>query len=72
MKDTNKKKGRLITFMGAPSSGKSTLASQVHTELKKLGKNSVFVGEAATDFIAECGKPHTPSDQLVIFYKQLE
>lgn len=73
MKNTHSKhKGKLITFIGAPSSGKSTLASQVHTEMKKLGKNSVFVGEAATDFIAEYGTPNSPSDQMVIFYKQLE
>ena len=57
--------------MGAPSSGKSTLASDVHTQLKKTGKNSVFIGEAATDYIAEYGVPDSPIDQLVIFYKQL-
>lgn len=61
---------KLITFIGAPASGKSTLASSVHTELKKLGKNSIFVSEAATDFIAEWGVPNDPQDQLVIFYKQ--
>ena len=33
-------KSKLITFIGAPASGKSTLATDVHTELKKLGKNS--------------------------------
>lgn len=64
-------KGKLITFMGAPASGKSTLASAVHTELKRRGLNSIFVGEAATDYIAEYGVPSTPSDQMVIFYKQL-
>jgi nicotinamide riboside kinase len=57
--------------MGAPASGKSTLASAVHTELKRRGLNSIFVGEAATDYIAEYGIPTTPSDQMVIFYKQL-
>ncbi len=57
--------------MGAPASGKSTLASAVHTELKRRGLNSIFVGEAATDYIAEYGVPSTPSDQMVIFYKQL-
>jgi nicotinamide riboside kinase len=62
---------KLITFIGAPSSGKSTLATDVHTELKKLGKNSIFVPEVATDYIAEYGIPNTPVDQLVIFYKQL-
>jgi nicotinamide riboside kinase len=64
-------KSKLITFIGAPSSGKSTLATDVHTELKKLGKNSIFIAEVATDYIAEYGVPNTPLDQLVIFYKQL-
>ena len=64
-------KGKLITFIGAPASGKSTLAANVHVELKKIGKNSIFVPEAATDFIAEYGIPNRPIDQLVIFYKQL-
>lgn len=62
---------KLITFMGAPGCGKSTLATDVHTELKKLGKNSIFITEVATDFIAEFGIPNEPIDQLVIFYKQL-
>ena len=57
--------------MGPPASGKSTLASEVHTELKKRNINSVFVGESATDYIAEYGIPDTPNDQMVIFYKQL-
>jgi len=62
---------KLITLIGAPSSGKSTLATDVHTDLKKLGKNSIFIAEVATDYIAEYGLPNTPLDQLVIFYKQL-
>ena len=66
-----KMESKLISFIGAPCSGKSTLATDVHTELKKLGKNSIFVGEAATDYIAEYGIPNTPVDQVVIFYKQL-
>jgi nicotinamide riboside kinase len=65
------KRAKLITIIGAPNSGKSTLATEVHTELKKLGENSIFVSEAATDYIAEYGIPNTPEDQLVIFYKQL-
>lgn len=63
-------KSKLITFIGAPNSGKSTLATDVHTELKKLAKNSIFIQEAATDYIAEYGIPNTPIDQLTIFYKQ--
>ena len=64
-------KSKLITIIGAPASGKSTLASDVHTELKKLGRNSIYITEAATDYIAEYGVPNTPVDQMVIFYKQL-
>jgi tRNA uridine 5-carbamoylmethylation protein Kti12 len=70
MKDFNSK-GKLIMIMGPPASGKSTLAAEVHTELKKRGKNSIFVSEVATDYIAEYGKPDTPNDQMIIFYKQL-
>lgn len=62
---------KLISLIGAPASGKSTLATSVQTELKKLGKNSIFISEVATDFIAEYGVPNTPQDQIVIFYKQL-
>jgi nicotinamide riboside kinase len=61
---------KLVSIIGAPASGKSTLASSVHTELKKLGKNSIFISEVATDFIAEYGIPNTPQDQIVIFYQQ--
>jgi nicotinamide riboside kinase len=62
---------KLISLIGSPASGKSTLATSVHTELKKLGKNSIFISEVATDYIAEYGVPNTPQDQIVIFYKQL-
>lgn len=62
---------KLISLIGSPASGKSTLATSVHTELKKKGKNSIFISEVATDYIAEYGVPNTPQDQLVIFYKQL-
>ena len=63
-------KSKLVTFMGAPASGKSTLASSVHTQLKINGENSIFVGEEATNFISEYGIPNTPLDQVTIFYKQ--
>lgn len=64
-------KSKVICVVGAPSSGKSTLATSVHYRLKINKKNSIFVGEAATDYIAEWGIPNTPTDQLVIFYEQL-
>jgi len=64
-------KSKLVSIIGAPSSGKSTLAASVHHGLKIRKGNSIFVGEAATDYIAEWGIPDTPVDQIVIFYKQL-
>jgi len=70
MKDINFR-GKLVMIIGAPASGKSTLATEVHTELKKMSKNSIFISEVATDFIAEWGIPDSPIDQMVIFYKQL-
>ncbi len=63
-------KSKLIGFLGAPCSGKSTLASELHTKLKTLNKNSIFISEAATDYIAEFGVPNEPLDQMTIFYKQ--
>ncbi len=63
-------KSKLITFIGAPASGKSTLASEVHTLVKTGGYNSILIGEEATDFIAQYGIPNTPIDQITIFYKQ--
>jgi hypothetical protein len=62
---------RLVSIIGAPSSGKSTLAASVHHGLKISKRNSIFVGEAATDYIAEWGIPNTPTDQIIIFYQQL-
>ena len=64
-------KSKLVCVIGAPSSGKSTLAASVHHGLKISKRNSIFVGEAATDYIAEWGIPDTPTDQIIIFYKQL-
>jgi len=61
----------LVSVIGAPSSGKSTLATSIHHGLKISKRNSIFVGEAATDYIAEWGIPNTPTDQIIIFYKQL-
>ena len=55
---------KLVSIIGAPSSGKSTLAASVHHGLKIRKGNS-------TDYIAEWGIPDTPVDQIVIFYKQL-
>jgi energy-coupling factor transporter ATP-binding protein EcfA2 len=65
------KDSKMVAILGAPASGKSTLATSVHHGLKISKRNSIFVGEAATDYIAEWGIPDTPTDQIIIFYKQL-
>jgi nicotinamide riboside kinase len=65
-----KGKGKLIQIIGPPSSGKSTLASQVNGDMKENGLNTVFISEVATDYISEYGVPNEPIDQLTIFYKQ--
>ena len=36
-------KGKLIQIFGSPASGKSTIASELHTELKKNGKIRHFL-----------------------------
>jgi hypothetical protein len=40
-------------------------------DIPKIGINSAFVSEVATDYIAEYGTPDSPAEQMVIFYKQL-
>ena len=37
-------KSKLVCVIGAPSSGKSTLAASVHHGLKITKRNSIFVG----------------------------
>lgn len=63
-------KSILISIIGSPSSGKSTLATNLHSDIKKIGKNSIFISEEATDYIATNGVPSDPIDQMTIFYKQ--
>ena len=63
-------KSKLIGILGSPCSGKSTLASQIHTQLKMMDKNSIFISEVATDYIAEYGIPKDAIDQMTIYYKQ--
>lgn len=61
----------LISIIGSPSSGKSTLATSLQFDLKRGGFNSIQASEYATDYIAENGIPDSPMDQMVIFYNQL-
>lgn len=42
---------KLINFYGAPSSGKSTAASDLYSQLKKTGKDVELVTECAKDWV---------------------
>jgi nicotinamide riboside kinase len=44
-------KSKLVCVIGAPSSGKSTLAASVHHGLKITKRNSIFVGEDEDNFV---------------------
>ncbi|MDO8559034.1 MAG: ATP-binding protein [bacterium] len=65
-------KPRKICFVGAPSTGKSTLAKLLTEELIKNNYSVEFVGEFARDFIIEHGAINSPQDQLSIHRVQRE
>lgn len=67
----------IVGFLGAPNSGKTTIAAKVFAELKQNGQPNVeFVGEEARKYIAECVffenkyPPLDFSDQERIFGRQ--
>lgn len=65
---------RKINFYGGPGSGKSTVASQLYTDLKILQYTTELVREAAKDKVY-LGIDLSKSDynmQLIIFASQLE
>jgi predicted kinase len=72
---------KLITFIGAPASGKSTLASDVHTELKKIGKNSIYAlylpvwrnsRSLIFDFLSKSDNPYPVNDYMAFAQKHHE
>lgn len=65
----------LVGFVGAPSSGKTSLAAEVFVTLKKSGLSAEFIAEFARLHIARKRRPGqeltlTESDQLHIFDQQ--
>jgi predicted ATPase len=67
-----------VRFIGAPISGKTTVAAQVFAELKKSGQPNVeFVAEQARYYIAEQKWNHghcdlKDGDQLEILFRQMQ
>ncbi len=61
-----------ICVVGAPSTGKTTLASAITEELKRRGHKVEWAKEYARDFIAEHGPDMGAADQLFIVRGQKE
>lgn len=70
----------LVNFIGAPCSGKTTIAASVFADLKESGQDAEFVTEKAREHIAlvrqVCQARNVPflltdDDQLSIFNKQM-
>lgn len=64
--------GQKICFVGAPSSGKTTLVKALERHLSGSSLSVEAVYEYARDFIANHGKPRSVDDQLKIVQGQIE
>ncbi len=67
----------LVTFVGAPLTGKSTTAALLYSRLKLMGRPTEIVQEYAREYIAlrhKAGdnRPLTDEDQVKIMTKQFE
>jgi nicotinamide riboside kinase len=65
----------LVCFIGSPSSGKTTAAAGLFSELKNAGVSVEFIPEQAREFIMIKKKEHpqdplTDDDQDVIYFQQ--
>lgn len=61
-----------IAILGAPGTGKTTLAEDVNNELKYIGYNSEVVPEFARSFIRDYGSIEHVSEQIMIVHGQIE
>ena len=55
-----------IAFIGAPGTGKSTLAGAVVPQMKCLHLDVEFAREASRDYIRRTGAPETPLEQFIM------
>ena len=63
------KKTLVINLLGGPGAGKSTFATVLFSNLKKMGVSCEYVGEFAKDLVWE-NREETLKDQVYIFGKQ--
>ena len=62
-----------VAFIGAPDSGKTTLAKIVSAELNLEGYVPAYVHEYARDYVTKYHElPSTVGEQFMLFHKQLE
>lgn len=62
----------VVNFMGAPCSGKSTVAAQFFTWLKVNGYSAVFVPEEGMSFYHSRGERPGKLDEFYLFGKQTQ
>ena len=60
-------KSKIIALIGAPASGKTTLALNLVTQLKVRDKNAKYILEYPRDYIERYGHPEHISEQMLIF-----
>lgn len=61
-----------IAFIGAPGTGKSTLAGALVPQLKCLHMDVAFCAEATRDYILRTGAPETPLEQFIMTAASIE
>jgi len=60
-------KSKIVALIGAPASGKTTLALNLATQLKVRNKNAKYILEYPRDYIEKYGHPEHISEQMLIF-----
>lgn len=58
---------KIITLVGAPACGKTTLSLNLVTQLKIKNKNARYILEYPRDYIERFGHPNHISEQMLIF-----
>lgn len=65
--DKSSSKSKIVALIGAPASGKTTLALNLATQLKVHNKNAKYILEYPRDYIEKFSHPVHISEQMLIF-----